>query len=134
LAQTISIAAYANAILSPTSFASLGVFGVQGVDQYFLDAGVVNGVDRPLIVDVNGKTLYTGVFIGNFAQGTRVAVFDFTSFTLNAGQTLGFKMSATFSSPLALLSMTDMTIAGTLTANGGSGTQGALVNNCTDAA
>jgi hypothetical protein len=136
LAQIPTIPGYANAILSPTSFTSLGTFGVNGVNQYFVGETVTNGVDYPVIVDSTGQTRYTGVFIGNFFQGTQVAVFDFTSFMLNAGQTLSSTSVPnngnlfTLPSPVALLSLSGMTIAGTITANGGNGTQGALVKNC----
>jgi len=125
LAQTLTIPCYAGAILSPYSFASIGTFGVNGVNQY--DIGQTN--NNPVITDSAGNVLYTGVFVGSFAQGTLEAVFDFTSFALGAGQTLTAtsvpnKIDPLYSSPIVLLSYTSMTIAGTITANGSDGAVG----------
>ena len=131
LAQILAIPVFADAILPPLGFASLGNFGVKGVNQYYVEQNANN----PVIVDGTGKPFYTGVFIGSAAQGTLEAVFDFTSFTLKMGQTLSLtngsfaqnlNLFPLVSSPLVLLSQTGMTIGGMITGNGGNGVQGAL--------
>jgi hypothetical protein len=125
----------AAAALDPRSFTSLGVFGVQNVNQYFAGQQSMNGVAKPVIVDNAANVLYTGVFIGAFSLGTLQAVFDFDSFTLGANQTLDLRsvpnnnanISALFSSPISILSLTSINITGSILGRGANGSAGGTV-------
>ncbi|MDX2035866.1 MAG: hypothetical protein SFX72_04385 [Isosphaeraceae bacterium] len=118
----------------PDKFDSLGTFGVRGHDKYIFDIKDEKPVLRA--GDPMKTVLHTGVFVGRGPLGGGVAIFDFDSIDLAAGQMIEARDSISDNNaltPLVLLSRGDVKISGSIDArgrNGGpGGTVGAFPNN-----